>query len=249
MNKLGVVTALAAEARAFHPRREPYRPGEQLSVLDDGSLLAVSGIGYRAAGAAARALAAAPVSSLMSFGVAGGLDPKLVAGSIVLPTQVISHDGTRFAACRSWRARLAAALASPQAAAHALLAVNGNLLSSALAIATPAQKADAFRTSGALAVDMESAAVAEVAASRRLPFIAIRVIVDTASDALPRSVAAASQSGQVQIRRLLAGLAVAPGEVTSLIRLARRYRVAMRSLRSVAAGGAWAPLESDSYLT
>lgn len=253
MKRLGVVAALEAEACAFCSSAQRNRshndrghndrnPGGVYSVLNDGSLLAVSGVGFGAATAAARALAAAPVSALMTFGVAGGLDPALKAGTVVLPTQVISSDGARFATCRSWQARLAAAVGTPYKAV-------GILLSSPLAIETPADKAIAFRDSGAVAVDMESVAVAEIAAAHQLPFVALRVIVDTASDALPPSVIAASRSGRVKIGRLLAGLLTAPGEIAALIGLSLRYRAAMRSLRAVAAGGACAPHDSDTHLT
>jgi adenosylhomocysteine nucleosidase len=254
LKRLGVVAALEAEARAFRSSAQRHRspndrssddrsPGTVFSVLNDGSLLAVSGVGFGAATDAARALAAAPVSALMTFGVAGGLDPALKAGTVVLPTQVISSDGARFATCRSWQARLAAAVGTPY------MAVGGILLSSPMAIETPADKAIAFRDSGAVAVDMESVAVAEIAAAHQLPFVALRVIVDTASDALPPSVIAASRAGRVKIGRLLAGLLTAPGEIATVIGLSLRYRAAMRSLRAVAADGACAPHDSDTHLT
>jgi adenosylhomocysteine nucleosidase len=232
LRRLGVVAALAAEARAF-----------QLTAPSEETVLAVSGIGRLGAAAAARALAAAPVGALMTFGMAGGLDPALKAGAVVLPSQVISSDGVRLATCSSWRTRLAGALGSSHAA------VGGTVLSSASPIASPADKAVAFRDAGAVAVDMESVAVAEIAAANQLPFIAVRVIVDTAADALPRVVIAASQGGQVQTGRLLAGLLSAPGEIAALMRLSLRYRTAIRSLRTVAAAGAWAPRDSDTYLS
>lgn len=80
---------------------------------------------------------------------------------------------------------------------------------------------------------MESAAVAAIASHHNLPFIAVRVIVDTAADSLPRAVVNASRLGKVQIGRLIAGLIVAPREIAALIRLAQRYRIAMRSLRAI----------------
>jgi adenosylhomocysteine nucleosidase len=212
---VGVVAALASEARAL-------RPG-------GGSLLAVSGIGRAAAETAARSLVEAGVSALITFGMAGGLDPALKPGSVVLPREVISPEGKYYAACPSWRERVAAAV-------RPLCAVTeGNLLTSAYAIDTPGEKAAAFHRTGAAAVDMESAAVAEVAAQHNLPFIAARVIVDTAADRLPRAVVAASRAGRVQFGRLLAGMVLAPGEIAALVRLARRYRIAMRSLRAVGA--------------
>jgi adenosylhomocysteine nucleosidase len=228
---VGVVAALAAEARTLGPSmpRDAAVSSSKLALLGDGSLLAVSGIGCAAAGVAARELVEAGVAALMTFGMAGGLDPALEAGSIVLPCELISAEGARFAACRSWRERVAAAVAPLRAVSE------GNLLTSARAIDTPADKAAAFRDTGAAAVDMESTAVAEVAARNNLPFIAVRVIVDTAADRLPRAVVNASRSGGVQISRLIAGLVLAPAEIAALIRLAQRYRLAMRSLRLVGA--------------
>ncbi len=199
----------------------------ELAMLGDGSLLALSGIGRAAAAAAAQALADAGVSALMTFGMAGGLDPALKPGSIVIPREVLSTDGSRYAACQSWRERVAAAV-SPL---HAV--TEGNLLTSIHAIDTPAEKAAAFRSTGASAVDMESAAVAEIAAKYNLPFIAVRVIVDTAADALPRAVVAASRAGRMQFGRLIGGLVLAPRQIGAMLRLARRYRIAMRSLRAI----------------
>jgi adenosylhomocysteine nucleosidase len=228
---VGVVAALASEARALGPSlpRGGAFPLSELALLGGGSLLAVSGIGRIAAQAAARALVEAGVSALVTFGMAGGLDPSLQPGSVVLPRELISPDGKRYAACQSWRERVAASV-SPL---HAV--TEGTLLTSAYAIDTPAEKAAAFHRTGAAAVDMESSAVAEVAAQHNLPFIAARVIVDTAADRLPRAVVAASRAGRVQFGRLLAGMVMAPGEVAALIRLAQRYRIAMRSLRAIGA--------------
>jgi len=62
----------------------------------------------------------------------------------------------------------------------------GKLLTSPQAILSIADKAAAFHRDRCAAVDMESLAVAEVARSHELPFIAVRVIVDTADDILPR---------------------------------------------------------------
>jgi adenosylhomocysteine nucleosidase len=229
LSQVGVVAALAAEARALGPSmpRGGVPPLSELAVLGDGAILAVSGIGLVAAEAAARALVDAGASALMTFGMAGGLDPALEAGSVVLPCELISTDGTRFAASRSWRERVAAAISPLRAVSE------GNLFTSARAIDTPADKTAAFRATGAAAVDMESAAVAAIAGNHNLPFIAVRVIVDTAADMLPRAVVNASRAGRVHIGRLIAGLVVAPGEIAALIRLAQRYRIAMRSLRAI----------------
>jgi adenosylhomocysteine nucleosidase len=229
LNVVGIVSAFAAEARHLGPTTQ--RRGA-LAVLADGTLLVVSGIGGSAAARGARALLDAGATALISWGMAGGLDPALASGTIFLPGEVISPDGTAVMTARYWRERLRAAVA-----AHREVAC-GKLLTSPQAILSIAAKAAAFRETGAAAVDMESLAVAEVARSNELPFIAVRVIVDTADDILPRAVmAAAGSAGHLQIGRLIASLAVAPGDLAALIRLLRRYRAASRSLGAIARAG------------
>jgi adenosylhomocysteine nucleosidase len=222
---MGVVAALEAEARTLGPA---VHRRDGLSFLSDGALLAVSGMGGAPAALAARSLVEAGAAALMSFGLAGGLDPALRAGTVVLPSEVISRGGARFLTSPGWREQLERAIAQQRPVA------GGILLTSAQPIGAVADKAAAFRETGAVAVDMESSGVAEVAAAHNLPFIAVRVIVDTAADVLPRTVMAATRDGQVNIRRLMIGLALAPLDLIGLIRLARAYRAATRSLAAAA---------------
>ena len=232
-NVVGVVCALAAEARHLGPATRRH---ESLRPLADGTLLAVSGMGGAAAAQSAAALIGAGATALASWGMAGGLDPALAPGTIFLPSEVISPDGAAIETARDWCERLGAALATQRPVTR------GRLLTSRTAIGSPADKATLFRETGAAAVDMESLAVAEVARVHRLPFIAVRVIVDSAADALPRAVTAAADSeGHLQIWRLMGALARTPADLAPLIRLARRYRAANRSLAAVARAGSLAP--------
>jgi adenosylhomocysteine nucleosidase len=232
LNPTGVVAALAAEARTLGPQ---IRRSDGLALIGDGLLVAVNGIGTAAATLAARSLVEAGATALVSWGMAGGLDPKLRAGTVCLPNEVISKDGASYFTTPHWRELLSAATAA------SVPVIGGKLLTSAYIIDAVAGKACAFRETGAAAVDMESLAVAQVAASHGLPFIAVRAIVDCAADELPGSVLAASRAGQVQIRQLIRRLARSPIDVAALVRLARRYRAATRSLRAVARTGALAP--------
>jgi len=232
LNATGVVAALAAEARTLG---SALRREDGLASVGEGILVAVSGMGCAAASPAARRLLDAGAGALVSWGLAGGLDPQLRAGTICLPNEVISPEGAAFATSPAWRERLSAAIPARRPV------VSGKLLTTARAIDTVAGKAGAFRGTGAAAVDMESVAVAEVAAAHGLPFVAVRVIVDTAADTLPESVVAASRAGRVQMWRLARGLLRSPAEIAALWRLARRYRAAISSLEAVARTGALAP--------
>jgi len=228
---VGVVCALASEARHL-------RHSEAIRV-------ALSGMGGAAATQSARGLAEAGAEALVSFGMAGGLDPSLVPGTIFLPSEVVSIDGSVVATDQSWREQLGARVgqggadaAGPDVPGALRLVTSGRLLTTAKAVGAAADKTLLFKQTGAAAVDMESLAIAEVARSRGLPFIAVRVIVDAASDTLPRAVtAAADNEGHLKIGRLLGALARTPGELPALVRLGQRYRAANRSLAAVARAG------------
>ncbi len=232
LKPIGIVSALAAEARTLGPTT-PHRA--ELRQLPDGALLAVSGIGGAAAAAAARRLVLAGATALASFGTAGGLDPTLTCGTVLLPEEVVAFDGAAAVAPASatsahWRQRLGAALPA------CCITGGGRLLTSEQPIGRGA-KADAWRKTGAAAVDMESAAIAQVAAQAGLPFIVVRVIIDSAADELPAAVIAASGGGRLRIGRLIAGLRLSSGDVGALIRLSARYRIARRALATVAQQG------------
>lgn len=228
----GVVAALRAEARTLGTARLEVERADGVARLADGTLIAVSGMGAASAAASAAALLEAGAYALVSWGMAGGLDPALSAGDLCLPLRVIGQDGAEFPTHAAWRAQFAAALPT-----HCV-ATSGTLFTSPLPLGERAAKAAAFRATGAAAVDMESAAVAAIAAARDVPFLAVRAIVDTAGDTLPAAVlAAGGGTGQVRILRLLAGLLSAPQEVVPLVRLARRYRAAIAALTAAAAGG------------
>jgi adenosylhomocysteine nucleosidase len=232
LSATGVVAALDIEARTLG---SSVRRGDGLSVTGNGTLLAVSGIGPTAAAAAASALVDAGATALVSWGMAGGLDPALPAGTICLPDRVIPREGGGFGTDLHWRRLVGAAIA----ARHTV--VGGKLLTNLVLIEDVAGKAAAFRETGAAAVDMESLAVAQIAASHELPFIAVRVIVDTAGDTLPHAVLAASSAGLVRVSRLMQGLMRSPTDLVPLFRLARRYRAAARALTAVARTGVLAP--------
>lgn len=232
-NIVGIVCALQSEAR--HLGRATRRT-ETLSALADGTLVCVSGMGSEAAAHAARILVDAGAGALVSWGMAGGLDPSLAAGTLLLPTEVLARNGQAIETSRPWRERLSAAVSSRCAT------VPGRLVSSTRAIGSVADKAALFRETGAAAVDMESLAVAQVAVARRVPFLAVRVIVDSAQDVLPKSVTtAADAAGEMRLWSLLGALALSPADLPALIRLARRYRAANLSLAAVAAAGSLTP--------
>ncbi|MDE2148591.1 MAG: phosphorylase [Gammaproteobacteria bacterium] len=225
-NGAGFVVALPAEARALIGASA--RAGE-LRSFGDGAWLAVCGVGETAARRAAQQLVAANVIALVSWGTAGGLDPQLGAGDIVLPQHVVDAGGAVWHIDERWHRRL-------QRALHGCgRVVGGSLLGSTVLLGSRGAKREAFTRTGAAAVDMESAAVATVAAEHGLPFVAVRVIVDAADQALPRAVAVALDAGgRAQPARLCAALARRPQDLLGLLRLAWRFALARRAMTRAA---------------
>jgi adenosylhomocysteine nucleosidase len=229
----GIVAALTAEARTLGQVPAPHAASgaPAINILATHRLLAISGMGPKAAARAAEALVAAGADGLLSFGLAGALDPQLRAGALVLPDTVIDGAGGVHGTYGLWRERLAVQAAR---AADTREVAGGTLLSVAQPLRAVAAKIEARAASGACAVDMESYAIAEVAARMGVRFAVARVVIDRASDALPLSVLRATGAyGDVNLPRLLVGLLRSPGDLPLLLRLPLRYRAALRVLRAL----------------
>ena len=205
--RLGIVTGLRAEARAA-------RGGENIRI-------ARSGASPSGAGAQAAALAAWGAAGLASFGVAGGLDPRLAAGTVVLATRIVAPGGEALGIDEGWADRLAAALPASLAVLRAPIA------GAEAPVADAAAKARLGAATGAAAVDMESHRVAQAG----LPVLAIRAVADPAGRSLPASVLAALAAPA----RLPVELCRRPGDLPALAALAMDYRRALAALRRVVA--------------
>jgi hopanoid-associated phosphorylase len=183
---------------------------------------------------AAQAGGARAFSGILSFGCAGGLDPRLRPGDCVVATAVRAASGA-FDADPAWTRSLIGRLP------HASLGVVAGLDAP---LAGHDAKARLWRDSGALAVDMESHAAAGAARRHGLPFAALRVVLDPAWRSLPHAaVAAMREDGGTDVAALLRALARAPGDIGPLVGLALEAWRARRALRRVRAqlGTAIAP--------
>lgn len=226
MTVTGVVVALPGEFRALVKRGRPVPKG---CVPASPEVWVVwSGIGSERAKDAAHALLAAGAQALVSWGAAGGLDPALSAGTLLLAEAVVVPGQGRYPVDLRWRASLRARLMG-----HVAF-VEGPLASTRKVLDDPAQKAALFRATGALAADMESGAVAAVAKQRGKPFLVVRVIADTAAMAMPRRLLhEVDDWGRIRPTSLVAMTLRNPSELVRLLRLGRRYFSALRTLALV----------------
>lgn len=199
-------------------------------MLDEAALeveVTCAGASSRRATELASQLAYQGVEALLSFGVAGGLAPDLDCGDLIIAHGLRGPAGQDFETDTDWRSALTANLEE-----SSLTYREASILGSARPLRQPADKAAAFADTGCQAVDMESAAVAAVAAETGLPFLAVRAVADAASDRLPGFVeTAVKPDGRPNIGRVLGALARHPGDIPVTFRLARQTELALARLR------------------
>lgn len=97
-------------------------------------------------------------------------------------------------------------------------------------VSDPAEKRRLAGEYDADAVDMESAAIAEVCAAKRVEFRSVRAVSDTADTALSPELAKLLSGGNVSIWKAMKALARRPALLPEFRRLARDTRLAARNL-------------------
>jgi hypothetical protein len=100
-----------------------------------------------------------------------------------------------------------------------------------------------FQRTGAVAVDLESGAVARAATKAGIPFIVLRAIADSATRDLPPAARIGLDAqGRATLGTVLGSVLSHPGQLPALIRLALDTRVALKALARAVEGTAFANL-------
>ena len=225
--------AQAARVRARHGQAPLGLPVLAVTGLAKEGRLA-SGLGVEAVGAGGNPARLAALlarrerpgcRAVVSIGIAGGLDPDLVSGDVVVATGVIAGD-RRYAADPAVAQALLARLDRPGLSVRA-----AELAGVDAAVMTLDGKADLWARSQAAAVDMESHVAAAFAERHGLPFAAIRIVCDPAHRALPAFAAQALKpNGEPDILAVLMALARGDARLGGLVRLARDSKAAFAAL-------------------
>jgi adenosylhomocysteine nucleosidase len=203
-DRVGIVVGLAVEARI---------------AQRSGCLVEIGGGTAEGAQAAAHRLIAQHVTVLVSFGLAGGLDPLLRPGDIIVPDAVVTRGH-----CIATSAAFNARFGGPTP--HWLLGADRIAASSE-------DKRRMWLGTGCAAVDLESGAVALTADAEGIPFAVLRAICDPAGrDLPPAALAALDGRGAIGIARVIASVIAIPWQIPSLLALARDATAARQALLS-----------------
>lgn len=177
-------------------------------LLTSGTLeLLTCGMGVERATALCRQLEAREntVRSLALIGWAGGLDPRLTAGTVLLGDVAINERGQR----------------SPCAVIPLAGATVGPLLTVEHPLLTSRSKSQA-RHSTAIAAEMEAYPLAAWAWQRGIPFVHVRVVLDAAAEDLPDVGAALDPLGRPRLLPLARQFLAHPGLIRAVARIGRR---------------------------
>jgi adenosylhomocysteine nucleosidase len=204
-----------------------------------GYWLVSTGIGPEAAHAAAVAVLNHGAALAISTGFTGALLPESAVGETMLATSIV--PGTFDGAWRETGPPIAcddAVIRAVHAAAAEVGATarSGPMVSVSTVLCRAAEKQQIGRSTGAIAIDMESAAIGTAARAYGVPFAVIRTVSDTADEDLPLDFNLFLKPWGWA--RGAAALLLAPSSVIGLNRLRRRSRLAARNLAAVSA--AWA---------
>jgi adenosylhomocysteine nucleosidase len=199
--------------------------------------LVLTGIGPEAADVAASAvLPRHPAALAISTGFAGALMPGTAVGDVIVATSVVSgrFDGT-------W-SQAGAPIVCEETVLHAVRSAGagigvamhgGPVVSLSNVLCRAVEKQRLSRLTGALALDMESAAIGNVAQSQGVPFAVVRTISDAAGEDLPVDFNAFLKPwGWV---RGIGAMLMTPSSLIGLNRLRRHSRLAAERLTAVCA--------------
>lgn len=193
--------------------KEEARAFQKLSARDPNVAVLITGMGRENSRRALLArLKAFTPSFVLTCGFAGGLSPELGIGDVLF-----NSDDSNL------RARLAAARAQP-----------AKVFCATRIATTVAEKAELRRTTGADAVEMESAAFVEVCGARGISFAIVRAISDTAQDTLPLDFNELSNPDlSLNFGKLAWTIAKSPGKIPALLRLQKNSSRAAGRLAEV----------------
>ena len=225
----GIVVALPEELSTLTSKK--LARGSSCFITKN-VLVIYSGTGPTNARRSAEYLITQGATKLISWGCAAGLIVSLRPGDLILASHLLEvKDGKNieFTISSNWH------IHTKKLFSNFIKVNSGSLVESKHIVSTSDEKNKIHLNTKAVALDMESIAIAKVANKYRLPYLAIRVIADPAEMNLPLAIShSVNHEGEVSLSKLLVYLARHPTELPGLIRLGLHFKAAKTTLKLVA---------------
>jgi len=224
---IGIISALSSEGRCLTGNTIPVNKPVQ---INQHAIAIICGMGEDKARIAAQTLLEQNVSVLVSWGTAGALTENIQSGDLLLADSIVANDGNKYLFDTERNKRIANELCNTSLKIH-----HGMIAHAHQVLATAEDKKRLHSKTNALAVDMESLGVAQIANKEKLPCVSIRAIVDEASQCIPEAVIKNTDIfGCPALFPLFSSLIRNPGLITELIKLGSAMKAAKTTLITVA---------------
>lgn len=224
---IGLVAALPVEIKCLTRQEIGFNTPIQ---INNALVVIICGIGARHAENAAELLLLRKIDGLLSWGTAAGLNDEVHSGDLLLPENVLDSKGNMFNADTTWVNKIRKQLENSTIRIH-----QGLLVEATTMLETPEQKTGLATDTGAIAADMESAAVMRVAKRNNLPCATIRTVVDEVQDTLPPEIIRHTDAfGRPDIMGIVNELFFRPGMIPRVYHLAGAMQAATRTLTRIA---------------
>ena len=203
-------------------------------------IVAQTGVGpVRATEAARRTLSSFSVKFFISVGFACSLKPQIGIGDVILgerffyldidpQNEYLADQGLLHIAEQSCGQSFSPG--GPAIPGENTRVFKGSILTVHRMIDTAVEKREIAGRTDAIALDMESAAIAEVAANAKIPYLSVRVISDVLDENLQGAAKFISASGDFQFLKGFWALLGHPARFAHLYRLRSDTRIAANQL-------------------
>lgn len=231
MSCIGIISALSSEGRCLTGNTIPVNKPVQ---INEHAIAIICGMGEDKARIAAQTLLEQNVSVLVSWGTAGALTENIQSGDLLLADSIVANDGNKYSFDTERNKRIANELCNTSLKIH-----HGIIANTKQVLATAEDKKRLHSKTNALAVDMESLAIAQIANKEKLPCVSIRAIVDEASQCIPEAIINNTDTfGRPALIPLFYSLLQNPGLLAELIKLGLAMKAAKTTLSTVASSQA-----------
>ncbi|WP_031432943.1 phosphorylase family protein [Methylomarinum vadi] len=219
----GIVVALPEELATLVSGK--VEKGDVVALTPN-TLIAFAGAGCENAGQASEALIRRGADQLISWGCAAALSPELKPGDLVVADAFLSPQRPAIPGDNEWAEHTKLTLTDK------ITVYIGKLVSTPTIVADSRDKQALYAHTAALAVDMESYALAAAADKAALPCLTIRTIADPADMSLPNAVCQAlNDAGDIELPELISHVLKHPQEIPALIKLGLHFSAAKKTLK------------------
>ena len=185
----------------------------------------VLGVGPDRAGASLTALleiSRSQIDSVLFVGVAGGVEPSLETGDLLLADRYALQNGAAQGAGQAIRPDTQMLQTAQQAALDLSVPVfDGGSLTVDHLVLEPVERQELLTQYQIQSVNMEDYRAAEAAQKAGVPFLSVRVVLDTASQRLPGYLPGLAKSPY----KVLTNVLLQPWRIPTMLRLKRQLQL------------------------